>query len=279
MDKQRDFIFCRNLINNFVIQYLKGDIFNFLDFDFETLMQDKKYGCPNRSFDCDDTNLARAICYLLWKDVYPKLTLQDIGTGRMYRGDTLNTFNTVLGSYLPEKQTSKGILTSGATNEMHILVNQFHRTYHTIGNFILLPNIAETDNKRAYTLNTYRGIAYKDYFDIFLQKLTTYSIEKNVDLHLSTLIERNNFFFSWLFSMGGVKYLKEVCWLDDYFESDVPKKLFEPYAYCPRKKKEWSTKEKMEYTQQVEKYIFKATCIIENRCLKMVTKLKNICYE
>ena len=277
MEKQADFIFCKNLLNDFVAEYLNGDIFSLIDFDFENLIHNKKYGCPSRGFDCDDTNLTRAICFLLWKDVYPQLSLLDIGTGKRYRGDTLNTFNTILGSYIPNLHSSQGIIKSDAPRELQILSQKFHNSYHTIGNFILLPNIAETEKKQAYTLNTYRGIAYKDYFDLFLQKLTLCLVDKTVDFHLSTLIERNEFFFSWLSSKGGLTYLKEICWLDDYFASETPKNLFSPYIYCLRKKQEWTDIEKNYYIEHVKKYLLCATNIIKKRASKMITVLQTIC--
>ena len=169
---KNEFQVCKNLVNDFVDDYLHGDFDALINFDFAFLEDDKIYGCNARSFDCDDTNLTRALCFLLWGDAFPCLSLSDIGTGKKYRGDTINTFNTVLGTYLPEKQTSKGVLKSEAPPEIRSITNQFHSVYHTIGNFILLPNVAETDTKRAYTLNTYRGVAYKDYFDLFLQQLS-----------------------------------------------------------------------------------------------------------
>lgn len=277
MKKQIDFLFCKNLINDFISEYLNGNIFGFLDFDFKNLKHDSKYGCRGRSFDCDDTNLSKAIYFLLWEDIYPNLSLQDIGTGKLYRGDTLNTFNTLLGTYLPEKQVSDGLIKSNAPSRLIELTNQFHRTYHTIGNFILLPNIAETNCRGSYTFNTYRGIAFKDYFDLFLQKLELCYIDESIDLHLSALIKRNDFFFSWLSSMGGFKFLKEICWLDDYFDGNKPKTIFAPYVYCLRKKKEWTDKEKIDYIKYSEKYILDATSIIKNRAIKMIAKLKTIC--
>lgn len=90
-------------------------------------------------------NLTRAICFILWGEIFPDLTASDIGTGQKYRGDTLNTFNTVFGSYFPEQHSCVGIERSNASESLRVLANKFHAAYHSIGNFILLPNIAETD--------------------------------------------------------------------------------------------------------------------------------------
>lgn len=273
MNQANDFTLCKNLINDFIEKYLKGNIYALLDFDFASLRQDKRFGCNSRGFDCDDTNITRAICFILWGKIFPNITLSNIGTGNKYRGDTLNTFHTVLGGYLPEQHSCIGIEKSKADKILRVLANNFHATYHSIGNFILLPNIAETDRKRAYTFNTYRGIAYKDFFDLFLTHLNICLTSTNGDKHLTTLIDRNEFFFSWLNQKGGLKYFSETCWLEDYFADDKPQEVFSPFVYCLRKKQEWTDFEKAYYIEHVEKYIIAATTIIKNRAKKMIEQL------
>lgn len=273
MKQSDNFVLCRNFINDFVDEYLKGDIYAFLDFDFASLRQDKRFGCNSRGFDCDDTDLTRAICFLLWGELFPDMTMLDIGTGKKYRGDTLNTFHTVFGTYLPELNSCVGLEKSKASESLRVLANKFHAAYHSIGNFILLPNIAESDKKRAYTLNTYRGIAFKDYFDLFLGQLDTCLTSTNGDKHLIALIDRNEFFFSWLAANGGLKYFSKICWLEDYFTDDKPQELFSPYVYCLRKKQEWTDFEKLYYIEHVEKYLFTAMAIIKNRAAKMIEQL------
>ena len=49
------------LINSFVAEKLEGDIQRLADFPLGSLRSDKVYGCPNRNFDSDDTELMRAI--------------------------------------------------------------------------------------------------------------------------------------------------------------------------------------------------------------------------
>ena len=277
MKQTRDFILCKNFINEFAAEYLKGDIYALLDFDFSSLRQDKRFGCKGRSFDCDDTNVTRAICFLLWGRIFPDVTLADIGTGKKYRGDTLNTFHTVLGAYLPDQCTCIGLRKSDASENLQTLTNKFHTAYHSIGNFILLPNIADTDKKRSYTFNTYRGIAYKDYFDLFLQRLDDCLNSFDGDSHLMTLVARNDFFFSWLRANGGLKHFAEICWLQDYFSGDKPKVIFAPYVYCRRKKKEWTDSEKSYYLKYIEIYLNTAMEIIKKRAIRMIEKLSIMC--
>lgn len=272
-----DFTLCQNLVRTFVEEYLNGDIYALADFDFTALRADKRFGCNGRMFDCDDTNLIRTICFLLWGEQFPDLSLADIGSGKKYRGDTLNTFNSVFGTYFPEMLSCKGILKSNAPENIRLQANKFYSDYHTIGNFILLPNIAETDKKRAYTLNTYRGIAYKDYFDLFLCQLDLCLTSGNGDKHLTALIDRNTFFFSWLNENGGLKYFGNICWLEDYFINGVPQSVFKPHIYCLHKKQEWAEREKLNYIKHVEKYMITATTIIKNRAAKIIEQLSVKC--
>ena len=276
---KEEFHACKNFIKEFVFVYLNGDFYSFRDFDLSCLANDSRFGCNNRGFDCDDTNLARAIYFLLWGKNFPDLTLPGIGTGKKYRGDTLNTYNTVFGAYLPEQHTSVGLLKSEAPKELQILSERFHVAYHTIGNLILLPNATEFEKKHTYTLNTYRGGVYKDYFDLFLQQLSTCLAENRGDSHLINLINRNDFFFSWLNRKGGLKYFRDVCMLEDYFINDEPKNIFIPYVYCLRKKKAWDESEKAYYIEGVKKYILTATSIIQKRSLRMINKLYEVCNE
>ena len=190
---------------------------------------------------------------------------------------TLNTFRTVLGTYLTEQHSCIGIEKSDAPEYLRVLANQFYTVYHSIGNFILLPNIAETENKHAFTLNTYRGTAYKDYFDLFLQNLDLCLTSVNGDVHLAALVERNDFFFSWLQTNGGLKYICKLCWLEDYFADDKPQVLFSPYLYCLRKKQEWTDFEKTHYIEHIERYLITATAIIKNRAIKMIKQLSFKC--
>lgn len=97
MKQSDDFIVCRDFIHAFVRERLEGNIQELINFDFSSLHGDSRYGCNGRSFDCDDTNLMRGISFLLWGESFPDLTLYEIGPGKKYRGDTLNTFNRVFG--------------------------------------------------------------------------------------------------------------------------------------------------------------------------------------
>lgn len=56
------------LINSFVAEKLEGDIQRLADFPLGSLRNDKVYGCPNRNFDPDDTELMRAFYCVVFGD-------------------------------------------------------------------------------------------------------------------------------------------------------------------------------------------------------------------
>jgi hypothetical protein len=56
-----------DLIRAFVSERLEGNIDSLATFDLGKLKGDSIYGCSGRFFDCDDTNLMRAIyCIVPW---------------------------------------------------------------------------------------------------------------------------------------------------------------------------------------------------------------------
>ena len=85
------------LLRQFVAEELNGNLQALADYDLATLEGHPLYGAPGRTFDTDDCNLARAIYALLYTDAMPGLSLATLGTGRPYRGDTMNSFHTLLG--------------------------------------------------------------------------------------------------------------------------------------------------------------------------------------
>ena len=75
------------LLRCFIKEKLAGNLSNWLNFDCFSLNDMAEYGCPDRAFDCDDSELMRAVYVLLWADDFPELSFENLGTGRLYRGD------------------------------------------------------------------------------------------------------------------------------------------------------------------------------------------------
>ena len=51
----------REFIASFIKEKLDGDVNRLASYPLGQLRYDKKYGCPGRNFDSDDTELMRAI--------------------------------------------------------------------------------------------------------------------------------------------------------------------------------------------------------------------------
>lgn len=84
-------------IISFTNKYLDGDIDRIATFSLSKLWNDPEFGCPKpRRYDNDDTELMRCIYVLIFSDVWPGLTLESLERYE-YRGETMNTYNTLFG--------------------------------------------------------------------------------------------------------------------------------------------------------------------------------------
>ena len=61
------------LVTRFIEEKLGGDITQLATFPLGNLRNDDTYGCPDRKFDSDDTELMRAIYCLAFGDVWERL--------------------------------------------------------------------------------------------------------------------------------------------------------------------------------------------------------------
>ena len=217
----------KSLITSFVEERLQGNLNELVYFDFAQLRGDKKYGvCSGGSFDCDNINLSNAIYLLVFEDVWNDLSISSLENG-LYRGDTINSFNTTFG---------KAVTTGGfaglnrfqpdACLQQRVL--KFHSLYHTIGNFMVLPNACVD----GYTLNTFRGSynQWRDYIDKFVEALhllLTGSQCANNELFYQ-LIAANIKDFEPYCHQDGFGLLMDKLLLNDCIDQDgKPKPLFD----------------------------------------------------
>lgn len=215
---------CKKLVYEFVNEKLQGDIKKLRDYDFNNLREDKKYGCVNKyklnyednvlsTFDADDTILAKAIYCLIWGEVFPDVNLNTIGTGKKYRGDTVNSFNTLFSRDLNNRLYNNAVsncnsLKIGSEKRGFIIEDRdliekiinFNKTYRTIGNLSLLPNIPYYNKNKNVNINInqYRGgtSGWRDFFDKFLLELRLYFLSNDkVNSEFKNLLDLNNFYF------------------------------------------------------------------------------------
>ena len=262
---------CRELVRNFIDETFKGDIQQLTTFDFSRLKGNVTYGCKGRRFDCDDTDLARAIYYLVWGDTLPDLHLDALKRKR-YRGDTLNSFHTMFGKEVTSDGISrrfKGVEKYLSDQPLRETVNRYHQTYHTVGNFIPLPNI----KLERHTFNTYRGVKYGDYFDMFLKRLEHWFVsEENLDRDMvDSLIQENRFYFDrFERNRSGFKTFCKINFLTEYLteEDNVNDGIIDHSRWWGKK----LTKES--YPEVAYTYIEYSSAIINSRAKKIIGKLE-----
>ena len=213
----------RELVQDFIAERLGGNLNRLKDFNLSSLENDEKYGqLPGNDFDADDCQLSRAIYVLVWGDKLPFLNMLSLGRGRSYRGDTMNTFNTIFGKEIEGTPGCfRGIEAYNPDEKLRNRVRQFSRLCPTIGNFIVLPN---NFLRGIGTINTYRGCheQWHDFFDQYLIALErVLGNTPGQDEILRTFVtERNSIPFSkYAGREGFAQYVRDY-YLEDYIGPD-----------------------------------------------------------
>ena len=254
----------KGLINDFVEERLQGNLNELVRFDFAQLRGDNKYGvCSGESFDCDNTNLSRAIYLLVFEDVWSDLSLFSLENG-MYRGDTIHSFNTTFGKTVATGGFA-GLNRFGPDEDLQQRVLKFHSLYHTIGNFMVLPNACVV----GHTLNTFRGSYYqwRDYIDKFVEALhLLLTAPQSVDNGLFyQLIAANIKDFEPYYCQEGFELLMDKLLLNDCINQEGrPKQLFDVVYHWDRR----LTRDI--YLRHINQYLDFSESFIEKRGAKMV---------
>lgn len=252
------------ILLSFIQEKLSGDIERLKDYCFADL-KGSPWGKCNSSFDCDNTLLANAIYILLWggrDNFYSNLTLENVGTHRIYRGDTMNSFRSVLGKYEESFSYWEKI-------GMAEKVSAFFRKYHTLGNFTVLPN----KEYQGTTFNMERGCKYGDFFDRFLMTMEKVMLdEPEKDEVFYQLKEANRE----CFNGKTLQQFSDTFFWDAYMTANKPKVLFAPHWTL--RKRFYKISPASDYAVFAEKYIDEATRIINCRAEKMIAELKKNLY-
>ena len=250
-------------IRQFVKDELNGDIDELLYYDLARLRGNDIYGCNKREFDCDDTNIARAIYSVVFVDVWPDLTYESFSK-KQYRGDTINTFNTLFGRIIDDE--IRGFDRIAKDSDLRTTVLNFNVVYHTIGNMMVLPNLFVGKS----SLNLYRGChpIWHDYIDRFLSELRNILIGNPNDEKLSILVNANEFAFSRYYGEDGFKRLIEGLYLDDYVIDGIPEIISAGYYWWKK------NLDKQKYIDEAQRYIASSEKIIRKRSQLIINKLK-----
>lgn len=263
-------------IKVFVNKYLDGDINRLPEFQLSKLWNDNEFGCPGRErFDSDDTELMRAIYVLIFSDIWPELTLESLANYE-YRGDTLNTYNTLFGSpykqYNHSKSKHPGLDKFNPTDELsNKAINFRFGIYSTLGNMAVLPNRWLNGT----TINRYRGCNHThDFFDRFLVDFKAVLVdEPNCDEDLLALINHNGDYFEPFRSSEGFNRIINRLFLEDYVDSDYNPIIVSKAYYFWMRKDGYSVTDE-EYLAEAERHLDFSTKVIENRGRKMLAAIK-----
>ena len=293
------------LLNSFVKEVLDGDINGLAFFCLGDLEHDLKgkYTEPTGLsrgkqsdrkwlFDPDDTALARAGYCVLWGHLFNIGVDEEHFIGSCterediaapYRGDTMNSFNSVLGE--PLANIPRRLKMYGLEKNIDIMAQArtFYRTYHMIGNMILLPNRKECLGFNRGRADYKNGL--RDYFDLFLMNIYEYqnpgkvkfdqTIIKNGE-SVRQLMEDNPEYMDLK-----IEDMKSLFELDDYFDGDVPKNIlgsdiarFKITKCLDEVSKTEDHYTKEEYIKLVITYMDKCTELIHARSMRLVKRIK-----
>ena len=179
----------REFIASFIKEKLDGDVNRLASYPLGQLRYDKKYGCPGRKFDSDDTELMRAIYCVVYDEAWKNISMDNLGEGKL-RGDTLNTYNTLFSAPWNERFTAIW----HPDEELVAKIKQFQITFHTIGNMAVLPDrrIGE------WSINKHRGCHdewhdYEDRFLAALYKVLTRKPDRDPDLEELVTLNSEDF--------------------------------------------------------------------------------------
>lgn len=292
--KTEDFKKSIEIIKNFIKENLGGDIEKFKDFD---LYIGKFNNCKyyvGKIKDPDMYLITQAIYIVLWGHIW-NLNFENLGSwGRStenqfpFRGDTIHA----CGKFGDKNDRVTNFFNIDKKDlELFNDILQFEKSYHRIGNFIVLPNRGNINCNKADWLNGMR-----DYFDWFLISIYNYQQrengnEDNVIREFDNAFKSREKFDELLKQNEGYSkdYLsisewKDVFFLDECFDNGVPVNYFNLDPEFRMKitaaetdrgdlSKYYTDKE---YTELLRIYVDKSNDFINKRTQRMIEKLKEI---
>ena len=281
------------LFEEFVTEVLDGNIEALARLDFSDLMKFTGAGDP------DDFLITKAIYIILWGDIFD-LTFENMGAWNLkntkpFRGDTMNSFGSLIGKEDKSKGKEFGFRAKffGADKKEQLWqkIEEFHKLYHYVGNFIVLPNRSTAVNgingARASYYDTDELDGMRDYFDWFLVKLAEYqerisagtghTMLGKFDRQLQMNPEYHPVFLP-------ISEWETQFFLEPYFENGKPKQLFQtPFqdrlkVTAPPKDRKNNGKYfgNQEYLELLEDYLDKSKGVILYRTGRMVEELKKV---
>lgn len=256
----------QELIRTFIENKLNGDIEKLSSFQLGSLRYDKVYGCPDRWFDSDDTNIMRAIYCVVFGDVWKNISMENAGEGKL-RGDTINSYSSLFAR--PWEKPDRFVEIWHPDEKFLANRKSFNETCYTMGNMMILPDrrIGE------WSINKHRGChdEWHDYEDRFLAALHKILLNKtDADKDLKDLVELNQDDFLPFYGPEGWKQFINGNMLEYYVDdSYTPIISSKGYVY-------WrgGYTNRNRFYEECNRYIDFATNLIHERAHRMIEVLK-----
>lgn len=258
----------QELIRSFVEKKLDGDIEKMASFQLGSLRYDKEFGCPDRKFDSDDTNLMRAVYCIVFGDTWKNLSMDNSGNGKL-RGDTINTYSSLFAR--PWDQPDRFVEKWHPDDEFLAKRKVFNETCYTMGNMMVLPDCRIGE----WSINKHRGChdEWHDYEDRFLSALYKVLLNMpNADEDLQELVELNQDDFLPFYGEEGWRHFIDGNMLEYYVdESYIPVISSKGYVY-------WrgGYTNRNRFFEECNRYIDFATDVIHGRAKRMIEVLQGI---
>lgn len=293
-EKTTDYSKSINLLKDFVRDVLDGNIEKLQDFDFTDLTT-----YVGDILDPDMYLITQAIYIVLWGDLYD-LTFEKMGAWNWsnkyaFRGDTMNSFGSLFGKEDRKKDRSFAFrakfYNADQNPRLWAKIKKFSKSYHCIGNFIVIPNRGTLRNgingARAGYYNREECEGMRDYFDWYMIAVAKYQERvTRGDIHLTKFEMQLQMNPEYNPAFLKVKDWEERFFLKQYFKDGEPVLLFktpleerlkvtDPNGTNP----EIAYYEAKEYLELLEDYLDKSEKVIEYRTDKIIETLKKLLYK
>lgn len=264
LDKQ-DGTYERKLIRDFIEEKLDGDIDRLIDYDFNTLKDDKTFGdSKGFAFSVDKCNIVQAIMSVTFGDLWPGLNLASI-EDYTYNVTYINHMQYLFGANIMD-QYFKGMQNYNPSDEQHNRAVKVSHLLDTIGNMWILPKRIDTDK------DTYH---YHGYTDLFLKAVYNVMTGKGkVDPSLKGTLYNARKQMAHLLGSEGFEKMTKGLFLDDFLDyygkpTDV---LPQIWSMMKSLKRDVYFKAVDEYCTFMESFVPKRSRLIVNKLRQVLSQ-------
>lgn len=206
-------VFALNLVRDFILEQLGGDVERLRDFRISDLRDDEKYGNGDK--------LLQSILTLVFADAWPGLCVYAVESYD-FECSRINSSQNLLGSNIGDEYFIT--LNERAPREgQHEAALSAYRKCETIGNFIIWPSKARTFGE------VLRGYDVRGFMDQFLMRLYDVLTDKpKVNFDLKSAVYKNRRYMDAYKGEEGFRRFVSNMMLEDYVGEDLlPVQLFD----------------------------------------------------